>query len=221
MTMRIRFWGVRGSIASPGPDTATVGGNTSCVEVLCDDTRIIVDAGTGIRKLGTAMMAEPEPRRASLLLSHMHWDHIGGNGFFKNAKVHIHEKDSDILEKGDSEMSNAHYFNGNMRPMKVERKLKEGDEVFGLKVLHTPGHTPGSICLFDSKDNILLSGDTIFADGVGRTDLPGGSEEDIEKSLERLSSLRIDKILPGHGEPVLKSGDKVIKNIMGSVAEEV
>jgi glyoxylase-like metal-dependent hydrolase (beta-lactamase superfamily II) len=156
----------------------------------------------------------------NIVNTHMHWDHIGGNGFFKNAKVHIHENDSEVLEKGDGEMCNAHYFNGNMKSMKVERKLKEGDELFGFKILHTPGHTPGSICLLDIKDKILISGDTIFADGVGRTDLPGGSEEEMEKSLERLSSLKIEKILPGHGEPVLKSIDKMIKNIISSVAEE-
>jgi glyoxylase-like metal-dependent hydrolase (beta-lactamase superfamily II) len=108
-----------------------------------------------------------------------------------------------------------------MKPMKVEKKLKEGDEIFGFKVLHTPGHTKGSICLLDAKDKILISGDTIFADGVGRTDLPGGSEEDMEKSLEKLSSLKIEKILPGHGEPVLKNGEKAIKNIINSVAEEL
>src|SRR4029077_19004707 len=56
--MRIKFWGVRGSIASPGPDTAAVGGNTSCVEVLCGDTRIVLDAGTGLRRLGEAPLAE-------------------------------------------------------------------------------------------------------------------------------------------------------------------
>lgn len=85
MTMQVRFWGVRGSIPSPGPDTAEVGGNTSCVEVLCDDTRIVFDAGTGIRKLGEMMAREPGPRRLTLLLSHLHWDHIQGLPFFTPA----------------------------------------------------------------------------------------------------------------------------------------
>ena len=188
------------------------------------DGETVVDTGTGsnfvrLYEIFKKMGLEFEKIK-NIINTHMHWDHIGGNGFFENAKVHIHENDADVLERGDSEMSNAHYFNGNMKPMKVERRLKEGDEIFGFKVLHTPGHTPGSICLFDPKEKILISGDTIFADGVGRTDLPGGSEEDMEKSLERLSSLEIEKILPGHGEPVLKSGSKVIKNIISSVAEE-
>ncbi len=79
--MRIKFWGVRGSIASPGPDTAAVGGNTSCVEVRCGGTRIILDAGTGIRRLGEALLAEG-PVDTTILLSHLHWDHIQGLPFF-------------------------------------------------------------------------------------------------------------------------------------------
>jgi len=82
MSMEIRFWGVRGSIASPGPETAAVGGNTSCVEVTCGATRIILDAGTGLRRLGDALMAARQPVDATLLLSHFHWDHIQGLPFF-------------------------------------------------------------------------------------------------------------------------------------------
>jgi phosphoribosyl 1,2-cyclic phosphodiesterase len=80
--MEIRFWGVRGSIASPGPDTAIVGGNTSCVEVVCGNTHLILDAGTGLRRLGDSLMSKGAPVRSSLLLSHFHWDHIQGLPFF-------------------------------------------------------------------------------------------------------------------------------------------
>ena len=84
--MQITFYGVRGSIASPGPETAAVGGNTSCVEVMCGAERIILDAGTGLRKLGDRMMAEGK-LEASMLLSHQHWDHIQGIPFFVPAYV--------------------------------------------------------------------------------------------------------------------------------------
>lgn len=81
--MRIRFWGVRGSIAAPGPETAAVGGNTSSVEVRCGETRIVLDAGTGLRRLGDELVRESGGRvRAHLLLSHHHWDHIQGLPFF-------------------------------------------------------------------------------------------------------------------------------------------
>lgn len=80
--MKIRFWGVRGSIASPGPDTAAVGGNTSCVEVTCGKTRIVLDAGTGLRGLGNDLIMKQEDPSLTLLLSHYHWDHIQGVPFF-------------------------------------------------------------------------------------------------------------------------------------------
>jgi phosphoribosyl 1,2-cyclic phosphodiesterase len=82
--MLIRFWGVRGSIASPGPATAEVGGNTSCVEVTCGGQRFILDAGTGLRRLGDALLAKADGKGidATLLLSHYHWDHIQGLPFF-------------------------------------------------------------------------------------------------------------------------------------------
>jgi phosphoribosyl 1,2-cyclic phosphodiesterase len=81
--MRVRFWGVRGSIASPGPETAAVGGNTSCVEVQCGSTLLVLDAGTGARKLGDALLAGGGgPVDATFLLSHLHWDHIQGLPFF-------------------------------------------------------------------------------------------------------------------------------------------
>jgi len=82
MTMSIRFWGVRGSIATPGPETAKVGGNTSCVEVRCGGTTIVLDAGTGIRALGDALIREGRAGVVTLLLSHLHWDHIQGLPFF-------------------------------------------------------------------------------------------------------------------------------------------
>lgn len=78
----IRFWGVRGSIASPGPHTAGVGGNTSCIEITtASGETIILDAGTGIRGLGDALVRR-KVTHAHLLLSHLHWDHIQGLPFF-------------------------------------------------------------------------------------------------------------------------------------------
>ncbi|MGZ8898500.1 MAG: response regulator [Limisphaerales bacterium] len=86
-TTRVKFWGVRGSVPSPGPDTAYYGGNTSCVEVRADGELIILDAGTGIRPLGRHLQKEfgPQPKRITILISHTHWDHIQGFPFFAPA----------------------------------------------------------------------------------------------------------------------------------------
>jgi phosphoribosyl 1,2-cyclic phosphodiesterase len=80
-SFQVRFWGVRGSVPTPGPDTVRYGGNTSCVEVLCGGRRIIIDGGTGLRVLGQAMMKEGT-LDADILLSHTHLDHIEGFPFF-------------------------------------------------------------------------------------------------------------------------------------------
>src|SRR5436190_12203875 len=87
--MRCKFWGVRGSLPSPGPETCRYGGNTSCVEVRADGQLIILDAGSGIRKLGLALQREAagNPIRGTILISHTHWDHIHGLPFFAPAFV--------------------------------------------------------------------------------------------------------------------------------------
>lgn len=79
--MKVKFWGVRGSIPCPGPATQKYGGNTSCLQILGGSEIVIVDAGTGIRELGLELMKKP-PSKVHLLLTHTHWDHIQGFPFF-------------------------------------------------------------------------------------------------------------------------------------------
>jgi phosphoribosyl 1,2-cyclic phosphodiesterase len=90
--MRVRLWGTRGSVASPGPDTVRYGGNTSCVEVRTDGALLVLDAGTGIRPLGVSL--RDHHGRIDLLLTHLHLDHLQGIGFFEpvfrpDVEVHI------------------------------------------------------------------------------------------------------------------------------------
>jgi phosphoribosyl 1,2-cyclic phosphodiesterase len=82
--LRIRFWGVRGTIPTPGPDTVKLGGNTSCIDILTSDKQlIIIDAGSGILRLGKTLQKEyPDRIKANILISHTHWDHIQGFPFF-------------------------------------------------------------------------------------------------------------------------------------------
>jgi CheY-like chemotaxis protein len=81
--MKVRFWGTRGSLPKPGPNTLRYGGNTSCVEVTADDgTLVVLDCGTGVHELGQTLLAEGRAKRGSLLISHTHWDHIQGFPFF-------------------------------------------------------------------------------------------------------------------------------------------
>lgn len=85
--IEVRFWGVRGSIATPGPETVRYGGNTPCVEVRAGGRLIILDGGTGLRCLGNALLATGKPVDADIFFSHLHWDHIQGFPFFTPAFV--------------------------------------------------------------------------------------------------------------------------------------
>jgi glyoxylase-like metal-dependent hydrolase (beta-lactamase superfamily II) len=182
----------------------------------------VIDSGTGFNFTRLMMLLRTLKRSLGdfkqVINTHGHFDHIGGNGYFLNAKVLMHESDAPILEKGDMKMSMADFFEGKLAPKKVDQKLKDGDRLKvgnrEFEVIHTPGHSPGSICLYSQKEKLLISGDTLFADGVGRTDTPGGDEEALGASLERLSKLSVEKILPGHGDPLLKGGSKAIKDIL-------
>ena len=86
MGFKVKFWGVRGSIACPSSKYVMFGGNTSCIEVACGGQRIIFDCGTGLRNFGHWMMKKGV-RRADILMSHSHWDHINGFPFFAPASI--------------------------------------------------------------------------------------------------------------------------------------
>lgn len=183
---------------------------------------LLIDTGTGLSPELTVQAlhsagASPDAIKR-IVLTHAHFDHIGGIALFKDAKVMIHKEDAAVIESGDKNGSAASSFCMQMRPRKVDSKLEGGDVIksggMRLEVVHTPGHTKGSICLYDRKRKVLFSGDTVFADGFGRIDLPGGSLTEIMKSLERLARLDVDRILPGHGSVVWSGGSGTIKSLL-------
>jgi len=168
---------------------------------------VLVDAGV----LPTAV-EQYRDQITDIVLTHCHYDHIAyvrEIARICDAPVHIHRLDAPGLSSDTTSLS-LHF--GASAPCHFpERLLEERDRVGDLLVLHTPGHTPGSICLFREDELALLSGDTVFADGgFGRFDFPGGSRADLVSSLERLSTLDIEGLYPGHGSPVGKGGKKHI-----------
>jgi hydroxyacylglutathione hydrolase len=92
-----------------------------------------------------------------------------------------------------------------------------GDKTF--TVIETPGHSPGSICLYWEKERVLLSGDTVFYLGVGRTDLPGGDPEKLAESIKKLSTLDIEYLLPGHGDMV--KGKKAVERNFQAILTQI
>ena len=134
---RVRFWGVRGSIATPGPDTVGYGGNTSCVEVRADGQLIVLDAGTGIRQLGRRLMNEfrGEPIHAHVLITHTHWDHIQGFPFFipaydpRNSVTVLGYEGSRMgLQKALMSQMESPYFPISMRQMPSNLNIEEMTE---------------------------------------------------------------------------------------------
>jgi phosphoribosyl 1,2-cyclic phosphodiesterase len=147
--MRMKFWGTRGSIPTPGKHTVRYGGNTPCIELrLNDDKLIILDAGTGIRNLGDKLMEKGESINAFIFVSHPHWDHIQGFPFFKPAFVSGNyftivggENNKVTLQKMIADQMNSIYFPIQLNELKATlsfRKIVEEEfEVFGAKIQTT------------------------------------------------------------------------------------
>lgn len=162
-----------------------------------------VDPGSGSASKLMEEAKERDVRITRIINTHGHWDHIVDNAALHDATgapIFIHSADEQMIRNPQSIM----HLDFKIPPSFAESHLKDGQELtlgkHTFTVLHTPGHTPGGICLFSEKHHILLSGDTLFADTYGRTDLPGGSSTDMVKSLTRLAALPKDTILyPGHG----------------------
>ncbi|MBI2756968.1 MAG: cyclic nucleotide-binding domain-containing protein [Chloroflexi bacterium] len=136
--MQIRFWGTRGSIASPGPSTVQYGGNTSCIELRSGDTLAVLDCGTGARALGGSLMTRWPTQRAHIFLTHFHWDHIQGFPFFVPVLVpgwNVHVYGAGGLEQGLHEAMSGQmqytYFPLRMADLQAELHFHElGEQTF-------------------------------------------------------------------------------------------
>lgn len=173
---------------------------------------IIVDTGTGMNKEYIPLKIKEcalDPNDISMIINtHCHFDHTGGNYLFPEAKVAIHEKDAQYIENENEPLTAGFIFDKSLKRHDVDLKLKEGDKIANFEVLHTPGHTPGGICLWDGE--VLISGDTVFTNGgFGRLDL-GGNPEEMNDSLKKLEKLDVKHLLPGHG-PLTNNGKRHIE----------
>ena len=188
----------------------TVGVNfTNCYLIgKKDGNAIVIDPGDDLEKI-MALIDKNNLNVEKIINTHGHFDHITANSELKektNADIYIHEKDKEALVNPDKNLS-THLGQNNLVKLKeADHTLAEGDiieiEDYNFKVLHTPGHSPGSICLHDKDKQVLISGDTIFSMGVGRTDFPGCSQEELINSIEnKLLNLPDEtKVYPGHGQ---------------------
>lgn len=170
---------------------------------------LIIDTGLDADEL-VDFLHQHKLNPVAVVLTHGHIDHISGlaqlRKNFPDIKVYVHKRDAYMLTDRQSNLS----FLAGITPVvgdcpRADFTLEEGDliEQAGIKleVLHTPGHTPGGVCLYARKEQIVFVGDTLFADSVGRTDMPGGSTAQLIKSIkQKLLALPDETVVyPGHG----------------------
>ena len=178
--------------------------------IVYDETNecVIIDAGCSNANENEVLrktIAERNLTPTKLLCTHGHFDHIIGNAFVcETYKIETcaHKNDLDNFEQATS---HGVFFGVDvMQPPTPQCFLNDGDEIkFGnssLKVIFTPGHTLGGICLYSEVNELLFSGDTLFAGSIGRTDLPGGNYDVLMNSIEKLMSLPENtNVFCGHG----------------------
>lgn len=195
-------------------ETVVVGAlSVNCYILGCPETgqAVVVDPGDETERI-LERIAQLGLTVAAIINTHGHFDHVGGNAALAAATaapLYIHREDAPMLGRV-AQVAAMYGLPGENSP-EPDRYLEHGMELpFGtgrLRVIHTPGHTPGCCCLYLEQEQQLLSGDTLFADGVGRTDLPGGSHRQLVASItERLFCLPDGvQVYPGHG-PVTTIG---------------
>ena len=176
-----------------------------CYILSCEQTSkaAIVDPGGDEQRLLELVQAS-NLEVEYIIATHGHPDHVCGNRRIKEATgaaIVMHEADDDFFSQ--DQVKNYFSMLGLEATPPTDMRVKDGDRIsFGevsLKVIHTPGHTPGGMCLYNKPD--LITGDTLFVGGIGRTDFPGGSHHELISSIQqKLLKLPPETIVwPGHG----------------------
>lgn len=178
------------------------------------DRAVIVDpADNGAYLLNKCRELGVEPE--AILLSHGHFDHILAVEDIRRAfrcKVYAHMDEERILQDASLNLSGT--LGSEQMGLNVDYLLKDGEVLhllgFDWKVMSTPGHTIGSVCYYIESEGVLISGDTLFAESLGRTDLPTGNVSDIIRSITKTLFLLPDDtmVYPGHGEPTTIGHEK-------------
>jgi hydroxyacylglutathione hydrolase len=200
----------------------------SNIYVIPGEKTTIVDTGTGLHNkevVGDIEKLVDSETINQIIITHEHFDHCGGiKKIFEitdgKAKIMAHINASEKIERGESEF--AKMLGGIMPKMPANIKLKDGDTIIvgdePFEVLHTPGHTPGCICLYSKTSKSLISGDTVFSHGsFGRYDFPGGDADILRQSIERLAKLDVVNLYPGHESIVEGDGKKHMSMVLRNI----
>lgn len=165
---------------------------------------LVIDPAFGSYNKIKNYLKEKNFKLEKILLTHGHWDHITDVSLLKDdfeCLVYLHKLDLFLVEKPQKPSFFSEITIPNLKPdilLEGNEKIKLGD--IEILVIHTPGHTPGSVCYYVEKEKVLFSGDTLFKGSYGRVDSPYSNSQDMIKSLKLLSKLPKDvKVYPGHG----------------------
>lgn len=132
-----------------------------------------------------------------VIFTHLHFDHTGNFDLFPNAEFFASKEEIESFRKDAASTTLDKEISEKLK--KIELKELAGAEINGLEIIHTPGHTAGSICLWYPKEKVLFSGDTLFKDCPGRTDFPTSAPDKMRASLNKLISYNFKILCPGHG----------------------
>lgn len=180
---------------------------TNCYIIINEETNecLIVDPGASANQLASRINAD-NLKPIAILLTHGHFDHAGASrGLAKvfDISIYAHEAEDDTLKEPKKNVS---WMVGRAECYSADIYVSEKEELdlagFTIQVLHTPGHTEGGCCYYFKEDGVLFSGDTLFAESVGRTDFPGGSMSQLVRSIrEKLMVLPDETVVyPGHND---------------------
>jgi glyoxylase-like metal-dependent hydrolase (beta-lactamase superfamily II) len=190
----------------------------NCYVLACGKKReaIIIDPGDQTQKIN-AVLKKHELKPALVINTHGHYDHIGSDDDF-GVKVYVHKLDLEMLQRADKNLSA--FFSTAYKVSSKIKTIEDGEIIkldgLELEVIHLPGHTPGGIGLLlkEPQAGIIFTGDTLFCQGIGRYDLEGSSQQDLEKAIkERLFILPPQTVVyPGHGR-LTTIGDEKNNNL--------
>lgn len=179
---------------------------TNSYVVACPITKeaAIIDPAPDSAEAITSFVEEKQLKPTSILLTHSHWDHIADVPTLKKrfpVKVWIHEADVPNLQTPGAD--GLPYWIP-LTGVKPDDLLKEGDQIsigsLNFIVIHTPGHSPGSICLYEPQQHVLIAGDTLFKGSIGNLSFPTSNADQMWPSLQKLAKLPPQtKVYPGHG----------------------